>query len=759
MSEETKYITKIIKEEEAITGDGEKVGVEIEYLIKDSEARVSISDLERDVFDINQTLGDFSTQDNFESVKAEISGINNKIGNLEEITNKPTGNNTVVNNINNLGKNINDLEDTITEYIDSEINEINSKIGDLEDITSKPKDNTIVNNINGLGESIGEVYLYLGNNLKPELEGKITAVSENLEATAQAIVGEINYLGENTIGYLRDIEDADGTTKSIVYNINRLDTRINDVVDNVSDELSNKISGIIIDSTDIAHVPDEEGIVNLNGDITLASINITYDELVRRRDGGALVPGQKYRITDYVTGVGSREGVYKSDFRQFDIIAEALTNKTLSEDAKACHHEFENPEDDYFINSNLSAWELKYCLDNDFNRFNWIPVDGESVNSLEIHINSNLTSNITNLLRDDLIPTGYLVINQYTTDTENYSTNPAVLVSYSLEISPCGYEDQLCLHPELSNHGPNPNIAYFYYGDYDLDEANDFMIDGSYWRKAYRESEDGAWKWSFASNGEEYLGALFIITEKNVIDRELSSTFSFSLEKLRQDNTKKGVIYCMKDEWGNEAPFDFKNIRTNSLISIRHNSSSVFDIDQLYSQPSPNSVTPIAINSLNGWWYLFSGLKCYVGQNGFFLSSSEDILLSKTAYVNDSTIIDTTMYNNNPKMSKNTVITAQNIVKPNCGDINSNYCYEIPRNIFLSLIPRTISEDSNISRTKCNIIEFSGTENIFISGPVSSTLGNVLSTFCKNNKFYKGVMYKSLPPSTMLQTYVQGLSI
>lgn len=51
----------------------------------------------------------------------------------------------------------------------------------------------------------------------------------------------------------------------------------------------------------------------------------------------------------------------------FDIIVTALDESTLSNEAKATHHD----GDTYFANCNLGAWELKYCLDNDTNRFAW----------------------------------------------------------------------------------------------------------------------------------------------------------------------------------------------------------------------------------------------------------------------------------------------------------------------------------------------------------------------------------------------------
>ena len=102
----------------------------------------------------------------------------------------------------------------------------------------------------------------------------------------------------------------------------------------------------------------EEGLVEL-------TIPITYAELKALRDESKLIPGCFYRITDYrCTSV--QENTRAMDNR-FDIIVRALSSNTLSETASADHHE----GDTYFADCNLSAWELKYCLDNDTTRFAW----------------------------------------------------------------------------------------------------------------------------------------------------------------------------------------------------------------------------------------------------------------------------------------------------------------------------------------------------------------------------------------------------
>lgn len=99
----------------------------------------------------------------------------------------------------------------------------------------------------------------------------------------------------------------------------------------------------------------------------LQPIAITYEALKTLRDGGAMVPGQYYRITDYVTMVTATSPSTRSAGHPFDIIVMALDATTLSEEAWAIQHD----GDVYFQNARLEAWQLKYTLDNDSHNYKW----------------------------------------------------------------------------------------------------------------------------------------------------------------------------------------------------------------------------------------------------------------------------------------------------------------------------------------------------------------------------------------------------
>ena len=92
---------------------------------------------------------------------------------------------------------------------------------------------------------------------------------------------------------------------------------------------------------------------------------ISWAALKALRDGGKLVKGMQYRITDYATTTVQPET--QSAGHAFDVIVTADSGSVLNENARAAIH----AGDTYFADSKLQAWKLKYCLDNDTDRFAW----------------------------------------------------------------------------------------------------------------------------------------------------------------------------------------------------------------------------------------------------------------------------------------------------------------------------------------------------------------------------------------------------
>ena len=98
--------------------------------------------------------------------------------------------------------------------------------------------------------------------------------------------------------------------------------------------------------------------------------SITYAELVALRNAGNLTPGAQYRITDYVCTVAN-DAEAQAVSHPYDIIVTADDKTTLNENARACLHEGDTYYSAEGAQADLTAWELKYCLDNDTRRFAW----------------------------------------------------------------------------------------------------------------------------------------------------------------------------------------------------------------------------------------------------------------------------------------------------------------------------------------------------------------------------------------------------
>jgi len=114
------------------------------------------------------------------------------------------------------------------------------------------------------------------------------------------------------------------------------------------------------------------GNARINGNIYANNLNsnievITYADLKSKRDSGTLTPGKQYRIADYATTNSYSYATVANHL--FDIIVVADSSNKLNENASAA--KTLRSSETYFDNSKLEAWEIKYCLDNDTNRFGW----------------------------------------------------------------------------------------------------------------------------------------------------------------------------------------------------------------------------------------------------------------------------------------------------------------------------------------------------------------------------------------------------
>lgn len=119
--------------------------------------------------------------------------------------------------------------------------------------------------------------------------------------------------------------------------------------------------------------PDESfGTIQINqlgsGTSTGSLIEATYDELVSWADSGKLIPGQIYRMIDYMSEFSGMAMV--SAHHPFDLILTAISPNSFSHQAQATHSV--RDIDGYFSKSNLAAWRIWYDIDN--SKYGWIPI-------------------------------------------------------------------------------------------------------------------------------------------------------------------------------------------------------------------------------------------------------------------------------------------------------------------------------------------------------------------------------------------------
>ena len=139
---------------------------------------------------------------------------------------------------------------------------------------------------------------------------------------------------------------------------------INDNIDTLNFGVSGLVSDFCTLSTDVSTLSDE-----LSGKVGFEDLIIEkpWSDLKLMRDAGTLIPGQQYRIMDYVATVANDANA-RSANHPFDLIVVADSESKLNEKARAIRHS----GDTYFPASvKFEAWQVWYCLDNDTNRFAW----------------------------------------------------------------------------------------------------------------------------------------------------------------------------------------------------------------------------------------------------------------------------------------------------------------------------------------------------------------------------------------------------
>ena len=231
----------------------------------------------------------------------------------------------------------------------------------------------------------------------------------------------------------------------------------------------------------------DDGEYKIPGEI----ISILYSDLINLKNNSQLIPGQKYRITDYVTTVSQNR--VTSLEHPFDIVVTALNQQDISTEASV----MQNESDTYFSTSDLSKWKLWY-----------IP---------QVPTITNITVDISSL------------------------GNPQSTITFQNTNDPFIYND----------------IEYF----------------------AYKGSIQGIVVYILSETVITSVDQSFIFVLINPSDGsivELSEDiFITSVDIINPP--EKGKIIRMIDEYENDCPYDFKNIKFDDYFTFAH--PDIMDVD------------------------------------------------------------------------------------------------------------------------------------------------------------------------------------
>lgn len=378
---------------------------------------------------------------------------------------------------------------------------------------------------------------------------------------------------------------------------------------------------------------EEGGIINRNiadGTITKEKLNnkflhevlvdvtsVTWYELKQLRDGNNLIPGHQYRITDYQCTTTQKNT--QSAGHQFDIIVTADDVGKLNEKARACPNI--SSINTYFKDSNLAAWQLWYCLDNDTNRFAWARANDKKYTLLQ----GKMPLKPGGVIHYKYDYTIYGDGTKVTYDNKDYYS-----FSY-LEASDSN--KKIFIPTEIPKVG---DIAMFMTKDSSGNYIKDELPDDDEWNPG--------------------------------------GTFNnITIEKIEEDEFGHGVIYRMIDEFNNDCPYDFKNIQFKRWRITKASISSI--TGKYYSVAEYLGIDEFEVDSSDSkYFYTFS----YLGKISDQTEYTGSVL--KDASIIGNTLVKNTpgVYNNSIKcISDSSSIQLNNIVFFTFSSTNGAYygCY------------------------------------------------------------------------------------
>lgn len=153
-----------------------------------------------------------------------------------------------------------------------------------------------------------------------------------------------------------------GITENLVGKITNNENNINGIKDGIELDSFADVEAALEDKQDKLSATNKLSssfVQFANDELFTNTVNMTYAELATLKSQAGLVPGRRYRITDYQTIIRDVPNISVAN-NVFDIIVEAISTTEFDENARADMREGTT----YFAKNNLRAWKLKYSFDN-----------------------------------------------------------------------------------------------------------------------------------------------------------------------------------------------------------------------------------------------------------------------------------------------------------------------------------------------------------------------------------------------------------
>lgn len=357
------------------------------------------------------------------------------------------------------------------------------------------------------------------------------------------------------------------------YTKNETDQKLRGKVDN--DTLGNYYTDVQVDDIlDNNYYTMDQVDDLLDGFAPSNMISITWANLVSLRDDGELTPGAYYRITDY-NFITSKMGI-QSGSHQFDIVVLAISESMLSESAYAVRNAVEAQREHYFereVSSGGIEWLYTVFVDDYAENYGDEPIDHA----------------------DDLHGTDVFCDSDY---DEHPITGDWVPVLYKTDASEYDFDD------------PDYGDVFYWSGTYDIDGDEYDM-----WAKYEYD-----WDLDDFVFRQQYALTPIVVEDDELVVSPVPETkrvpvnmnaweLKYCLDNDKElfgwaDTNGKGVIYYMKDEFGNEAPYDFKNVKLQRRYISRVDNSNLNSLVGKYY--GENDYQYITTTSAVQYWYTFS---------------------------------------------------------------------------------------------------------------------------------------------------------